>query len=73
MSTTNESKQQPSDNGDTKRTRTPLAYDSIERGALRLTLQEKVQLVKSLKAAIQDEVTNAQKVADEAGKISEGV
>lgn len=59
--------------GDVKKTRTPLQYDSIERGALKLTLQERATLCAKLKASINTEMVERDKQAAEAKKIAEGL
>lgn len=56
-----------------KKTRTPRNYDSIESGALRLTLQERATLCGKLKASINDELEDRQTQAAEAKKIAEGL
>lgn len=52
-----------------KRTRIPLTYDSIEKGALRLTLADKVKLRNKLIEAIATEVQNAKAVAEEVNRL----
>lgn len=56
-----------------KATRTPLQYEAIERGALKLTLQERATLVTALKVSINNELLARNKQAEEAKKIAEGL
>lgn len=56
-----------------KKTRTPRNYENILKGALTLTLAEKVNLVKELKVAIQSEVDTASKAAADAAATVNGL
>ena len=55
-----------------KKVRTPRNLDSIRAGALKLELQDRVQLAKDLKASIDNEVTALQAQAENAKKIAGG-
>lgn len=56
-----------------KKTRTPRNYENILKGAMSLTLAEKVSLVKELKADIQAEVDNVSKAAADAAATVNGL
>lgn len=56
-----------------KKTRTPRNYENILKGAMSLTLAEKVNLVKELKVAIQAEVDTASKAAADAAATVNGL
>lgn len=56
-----------------KKTRTPRNYENILKGALTLTLADKVNLVKELKTSIQQEVDTAAFVAKEANDLVNGL
>lgn len=56
-----------------KKQRTPRNADSILQGALGLTLTEKVELVKKLKADIAAEVDGREALAKQAKEISNGL
>lgn len=51
---------------DTKKTRTPRNYDTILKGALSLTLPERVALVKELKESIKTEVDTLKAASNQA-------
>lgn len=53
-----------------KKTRTPRNSETITKGALALTLAERVALVSKLKDSIADEVRAARVAAEEAEKIA---
>lgn len=57
----------------TRKPRTPRNAENILKGALSLTLAEKVDLVKELKAAIQLEVDAASKAAADAAATVNGL
>lgn len=57
----------------TKKTRTPRNVDSIESGALKLSLTERVALVKCLKLSIETEVKELQDAANKAMKAIDGL
>lgn len=52
--------------------RTPRTYESIEKGALALGLQERVTLSKALNASIAKEVSDLKVQAENAAKIANG-
>lgn len=56
-----------------KKVRTPRNLESIIAGALALTLQEKVELVKKLKADIAAEVDGREALAKQAKEIVNGL
>lgn len=56
-----------------KQKRTPKNFDSINAGALKLSLQDKVSLVKSLKESIESEVAEKQQQAEYAKSIIDGL
>ena len=56
-----------------KATRTPLQYEAIERGSLKLTLQERTALCGKLKESIAAELKARDEQAAEAKKIAEGL
>lgn len=55
-----------------KKTRTPKNAESITKGALSLSLAEKVELVKTLKLSISKEVDAINEAAKEASAIANG-
>ena len=58
---------------DTKKTRTPRTAEAITKGALALPLEERIVLVKQLRASIGDEVAILKASADNAVKLTEGL
>lgn len=56
-----------------KKTRTPRNYENILKGAMSLSLAEKVNLVKELKVVIQSEVDAASKAAADAAETVNGL
>lgn len=57
----------------TPKTRTPRQYNSILSGALKLSLQDRVNLTKAVKASIDDEVKELQATAAMAKEITNGL
>jgi len=55
-----------------KKTRTPKNYDSIAKGAVSLSLGERVRLVKLLQDSITDEVETLNEVAKQATALANG-
>jgi len=55
---------------ETKKTRTPKNAESITKGALALPLQERVDLVETLRVSIDMEVEGLKAAADQAEKIA---
>lgn len=55
-----------------KKTRTPRTYESIEKGALSLSLNERVALVKTISAANSKEVESLKAAAAAAEKALNG-
>jgi len=58
---------------ETKKTRTPKNAESITKGALALSLKDRVNLVKYLQDSIQAEVEMLKGAADAAAQIAGGV
>lgn len=56
-----------------KQKRTPRKYESIFSGALTLSLEDKVSLLKVIQQAIHDEVARVTEIAKQATDIAKGI